>query len=164
MDGLAPRARACSDAKVKWMHDEVCVGCLMLIAHPPQPAATEPPVSAEAGEKAEAAWGGRGGEAWGGGRGGEAGEEAEAGEEPEAAWAARTLRRTRAYAERAFRLQWRGSWKVGGDRWAKPDPDQSGVSGYNMGCASLPNRVEHCARPPPLAQPLLPPPPPPPAL
>jgi hypothetical protein len=32
---------------------------------------------------------------------------------------------------------------VGGDRWAKPEPGPDGVSGYNMGCKSLPNRVEH---------------------
>ena len=102
------------------MHDEVCVGCLMIIAHPPRTTAPEPPTSAAAAE------------------------------EPAGAWAARTLRRTRAYAEDALRLSWRGSWKVGGDRYAKPDPDERGVSGYNMGCASLPNRVEHCenARPP----------------
>ena len=25
------------DCKVKWAHDEVCVGCAMLIAHPPTP-------------------------------------------------------------------------------------------------------------------------------
>ena len=57
----------------------------------------------------------------------------------------RALRRTLAYSDSAFRLRsfGEGSWKVGGDRWTKPDPGPDGVSGYNMGCRSLPNRVEH---------------------
>ena len=60
------------------------------------------------------------------------------------AWAAATFRRVRAYLDEHFRLkEWPGSWKVGGDRMVKPDPDAEGVSGYNMGCKSLPNRVEH---------------------
>lgn len=113
------------DAKVKWEHDEVIVGCLMLIAHPPKliegldgsvaPGKTASP-SAE----------------YDGG-------------EDYAVWAARSLRRVLAYNERAFSLRslCPGSWKVGGDRLAKPDPDANGVSGYNMGCKSLPNRVEH---------------------
>ena len=25
----------------------------------------------------------------------------------------------------------------------RPDPGDNGISGYNMGCKSLPNRVEH---------------------
>lgn len=61
-------------------------------------------------------------------------------------WASETLRCTLEYMDRAFRLAQfgPGSWKVGGDRWAKPDPDPTtGISGYNMGCRSLPNRVEH---------------------
>ena len=58
------------------------------------------------------------------------------------AWAAATLRRVRAYLDERFRLG-PGSWKVGGDRMVRPDPDADGISGYNMGCKSLPNRVEH---------------------
>jgi hypothetical protein len=102
------------DAKVKWAHDEVMVGCLMILAHPPH----EEGISAEA-----------------------------SGGEAAADWAARSLRRVRAYMERSFRLQPRGSWKVGGDRHAKPDPNAEGISGYNMGCKSLPNRVEHYHHP-----------------
>ena len=64
-------------------------------------------------------------------------------------WAARTLRKTREYVEKNFRLaSWPGSWKVGGDRYVKPDPDpDTAISGYNMGCKSLPNRVEHYHHP-----------------
>lgn len=61
-------------------------------------------------------------------------------------WAASSLRKVLAYMDTTFRLtqHGEGSWKVGGDRWAKPDPRRAnGVSGYNMGCKSLPNRVEH---------------------
>lgn len=70
---------------------------------------------------------------------------AEADGESTARWAARSLRATRKYLDGAFRLSQHGegSWKVGGDRWAKPEPGPDGVSGYNMGCKSLPNRVEH---------------------
>jgi mannose/cellobiose epimerase-like protein (N-acyl-D-glucosamine 2-epimerase family) len=104
------------DAKVKWAHDEACVGCMMLVAHPPSPDLLEP------------------------GEG-----------EATAVWAARAVRRIRGYVERAFRLG-PGSWKVGGDRWAKPDVDPATqLSGYNMGCASLPNRVEHYHTPRALA-------------
>ena len=101
--------------KVKWAHDEVCVGCAMLLAHPPLAAADD-------------------------------GTEETAATLALPAWAADTLRRTLGYMDGAFRLSQFGvgSWKVGGDRWAKPDPDPAtGVSGYNMGCKSLPNRVEH---------------------
>ena len=105
--------------KVKWAHDEVCVGCAMLLAHAPLAAAA-------------AADGGT--------------EDTVAATLALPAWAADTLRRTLGYMDGAFRLSQFGvgSWKVGGDRWAKPDPDPAtGVSGYNMGCKSLPNRVEH---------------------
>ena len=57
-----------------------------------------------------------------------------------------TFRRIRAYLHERFRLG-PGSWKVGGDRMVRPDPDADGVSGYNMGCKSLPNRVEHYHHP-----------------
>ena len=54
-----------------------------------------------------------------------------------------------AYLDAHFKLPaWPGSWKVGGDRFVKPDPDPgTAVSGYNMGCTSLPNRVEHYHHP-----------------
>ena len=57
-------------------------------------------------------------------------------------WAAATTRRVRRYLDERFRLG-PGSWKVGGDRRVLPDPDARGISGYSMGCKSLPNRVEH---------------------
>ena len=108
------------DAKVKWAHDEVIIGCLMLIAHPPN-----------VDQTADGAWAG------------------ETSGESTVEWATRTLQRVRAYADHAFSLAHikPGSWKVGGDRHAKPDPDANGVSGYNMGCTSLPNRVEHYHHP-----------------
>ena len=33
--------------------------------------------------------------------------------------------------------------QVGGDVDVLPEPGADGISGYNMGCRSLPNRVEH---------------------
>jgi N-acylglucosamine 2-epimerase len=98
------------DCKVKWAQDEVCVGLMMLLAHPPRPDCAE-----------------------------------EHGGESTTAWAARSMRRVRAFLNKEFRLaaQGVGSWKVGGDRKVKPDPGPGGISGYNMGCKSLPNRVEH---------------------
>ena len=87
------------------MHDEVLVGCAMLLAKPPS------------------------------------------GNYDMVGWAARTFRETNAYMQRTFKLPWPGSWKVGGDRDAKPDPGEDAISGYNMGCAALPNRVEHYHHP-----------------
>ena len=110
------------DCKVKWAQDEVLVGCAMILCHKPAP----PPYSDGAGEWAPALDG------------------AEL-----QRWAAATIRRLRAYLDAHFKLPaWPGSWKVGGDRFVKPDPDPgTAVSGYNMGCTSLPNRVEHYHHP-----------------
>ena len=114
-----------ADAKVKWMHDEVCVGCMMLLAHPP----LDVPTASSSSSSTE--------------------DDVPSGGEAMVTWAARTLRKTREYVEKNFRLaSWPGSWKVGGDRYVKPDPDpDTAISGYNMGCKSLPNRVEHYHHP-----------------
>ena len=106
-----------NDCKVKWAHDEVCVGCAMLVAHPPMHSPGSSNVETRDMALAE--------------------------------WALQTLRSTLSYMDRAFRLAQlsEGSWKVGGDRWAKPDPGPNSVSGYNMGCTALPNRVEHYHHP-----------------
>ena len=114
-----------ADAKVKWMHDEVCVGCMMLLAHPP----LDVPTASSSSSSTE--------------------DDVPSGGEAMVTWAARTLRKTREYVEKNFRLaSCPGSWKVGGDRYVKPDPDpDTAISGYNMGCKSLPNRVEHYHHP-----------------
>ena len=140
-----------ADAKVKWEHDEVIVGCLMLLAHPP--------VGADGdggdGDGGDGDGGAKSGDGDGGAKSadgdggakvgdGGAAEQADGGESM-VSWAGRCLRRVLEYNERAFSLRSLrpGSWKVGGDRFAKPEPNAEGISGYNMGCASLPNRVEH---------------------
>ena len=52
-------------------------------------------------------------------------------------------RRVLGYLDARFKLAPAGSWKVGGDVDVLPEPRADGISGYNMGCRSLPNRVEH---------------------
>jgi len=93
------------DCKVKWAHDEVCVGCCMILAHVPVACLSETIGSGTDGDTADP---------------------------PMATWALETLRRVYAYVDANFRLiaQPPGSWKVGGDRLVKPDPDpDTGISG-----------------------------------
>ena len=142
------------DAKVKWAHDEVLIGCLLIVEHAAllervaslleaAPCAAAPRAApataathvwrralavAAVGELVVCAGGGA------------------SALRALSTWARVQFAETQRYVAAHFSLKHFGyarGWRVGGDRLVAPVPPAV----YNMGCKTLPNRMEHYHHP-----------------
>ena len=149
-----------ADAKVKWAHDEVMVGCLLIVEHARDLAWVAEELEREEREEEEEEeeeeersaaspwWTAlREGDVGGGDEGGS--RSSMRGLQSIVQWAMDQFEETSRYVHANFSLRhygYGGGWRVGGDRTMLPKPPNA-LPGYSMGCKTLPNRMEHYHHP-----------------